>query len=396
MRNLIKLGEMRSSSSARWLNCPGSTVLAAGEVSESSDFAIDGTAAHALLEYCLAFEASPEDVIGQAFDVEGVAVAITEEISDAVAFALDWLYENDDPTNADFEAKLTGHAIGLPELTGHVDYRRVSGSHLIVVDFKYGAGQVVEAFDNKQLLTYALLSLADSGEPIETVQLVVIQPRGRGELVKLWDCTFADVAEHLKQVSQTSRVVDYLTNNPHEALSRLHGGDHCQFCPAMAKCPTYAEPAGEAALAAFSAEGYFLQLTDAEVAFWYDNATRFRAFLTAVTDIAKTRRDNGGMPGFKFVDSLANRSWKHSDKAIEASLVSLGVDVDKIRKPAQLLGPSPIEKLTPPEGMTRKQYKAELATMTHRPVKGRALVRDSDRRESNEVDPGTMFDEVAT
>ena len=392
---LIQIGEMRSSSAARWLACPGSTVLTAGEPSKSDAYASEGTAAHALLEYCLRFDAYAWDAVGDEFNVEGVTVQVTEEMADAVGFAVNWLYQNDKPNDATFETKLNGMSLGLPELTGHVDYRRIDGRHLTIIDYKHGAGVTVEAVGNAQLLSYAALSMADAGEPIETATLGIIQPRGRGDQVKLWQTDFATIAEHIKKVSQIARVVDYLKQNPEESLDRLNGGDHCQFCPALVKCPTYNEPAVEAMLSAFSVEGYFLNLTDAEVSFWYDNASKFRKFVDAVSDLAKERYNAGGMPGYKLVESLANRTWNASADVVEAKLTSLGFDASQLRKPAAMLGPKPIEELSV-DGMTKKEVKAVVAELVHRPVRGVSLVHDTDKRPSAEVDAASEFDDVTT
>ena len=130
--------------------------------------------------------------------------------------------------------------------------------------------------------------MANSDEPIQTFTLVIIQPRGRGDAIKIWNTDFATVVTHVKRVSATARVVDYLTQNPAEALNRLHAGDHCQFCPAIAKCPVYGEPATEASLASLDADGYFLNATDDEIAYWYDNAKRFRKFLDRITCLLYT------------------------------------------------------------------------------------------------------------
>ena len=393
MQQLIKIGEMRSSSMERCNACPGSAILAGGEISESDEYAREGTAAHTLLEYCLRMEVSPESSIGTKMQVEGHDVTVSEDMAKAVGTATDWVNANEKPRQAEFERRLTGAAIGLPEWTGTVDYSRVADRHCTIVDYKHGASVTVEAIGNEQLLSYGALVMANADEPIETFSLVIIQPRGRGDAIKVWDTDFATVVAHVKRVSATARVVDYLTQNPAEALNRLHAGDHCQFCPAIAKCPVYGEPATEASLASLDADGYFLNATDAEIAYWYDNAKRFRKFLDRITELAKKRKDAGGMPGFKYVESLANRAWKDPAHA-KAILVGAGLPVEITE--TKLLSPTKAEKLDPPEGMTAAELKEAVATLVHRPVRGLALVRDSDRRAPAGVDAVAEFDEVAT
>jgi len=45
--------KLSASSSKRWLSCPASVPLSAGIIRTTSKFAAEGTAAHALGEYCL-------------------------------------------------------------------------------------------------------------------------------------------------------------------------------------------------------------------------------------------------------------------------------------------------------------------------------------------------------
>ena len=136
MQQLIKIGEMRSSSMERCNACPGSTILAGGEISESDEYAREGTAAHTLLEYCLRIEVPAEASIGMKICVEGYDVTVSEDMAKAVGTATDWVNANEKPRQAEFERRLTGAAIGLPEWTGTVDYSRVADRHCTIVDYK--------------------------------------------------------------------------------------------------------------------------------------------------------------------------------------------------------------------------------------------------------------------
>ena len=99
------------------------------------------------------------------------------------------------------------------------------------------------------------------------------------------------------------------------------------------------------------------------------------------------------MPGFKYVESLGNRAWKDPAYA-KATLVGAGLPVEVTE--TKLLSPTKVEKLDPPEGMTTAELKDAIAALIHRPVRGLALVRDSDRRAPAGVDAVAEFDEVAT
>lgn len=400
---LIQIGEQRASSTKRWLSCVGSAIICGGEISTTDEFAAEGTAAHTLLEYCLRFDGDPTDSVGSTIVVdegpdERYEVEVTKEMADAVAVAIDWIKEN---LSANFvaEKKMTGAAIGLPQWTGHVDVSDYveAARMLTVVDFKYGAGVAVKAYENKQGLSYAAMSMPHVG-PVETVRIVIIQPRRQNpfesETADVWETDFGRIVSHIQEVSETSRVIDWLKDNPEHAKDRLTPGDHCQFCPALLKCPAIHEPVREVAASGFDDVGFLLSLTPDEVAYWYANKKRVTKWLGVLSDRARQLADAGKLPGYKLVQALENRSWIDEPKAYEA-LVAAGIDPDDLNvvTPDKLRSPSQTEKLELPEGMRRKDLAELVKQHTKRPPKGFTIVKDDDPRPNAVTDAAAEFDD---
>lgn len=394
--NLIQIGEQRASSTSRWLACLGSAIICGGETSKSDEFSLEGTAAHLLLDFCLCFEASPEEELGSTIAVEGVDIEVTADMVEAVGIAYRWIKEN---LSADFvtEKKMNGAGIGLPLWTGHVDIQDYDEAErmLTVVDYKHGAGVRVRAYENLQGLSYAAMSMtSQSFGPVDKVRIVIIQPRIGDDPVDEWLTDFGRVAEHIRDVSEATRTIEFLAENPHLVKDRLRTGDHCQFCPAILKCPAIHEPLQEVALAGFDDHGFLQTLSADEVAHWYTNVKRINKWVEALKKRARELADTNSLPGWKLADALANRQWVDEEKA-KLTLEQFGIGEEEliVKTPDKMLSPSRTESLPLPDDVTRKELKEIVCELTHRAVKGLTLVPDSDPRENKIIDAFSEFDD---
>ena len=171
---------LSASSSDRWLHCPPSARLCETYEDKGSDYAAEGTDAHALCEYKL-------------------LKALGMEATDPTK-SLDWY-------NAEMEDCATGYASFIMELLEdakqtcsdpvvlieqRVDFSRwveqgfgtsdailISDGTMHVIDYKHGLGILVCAEDNPQMKCYALgaLELFDDIYDIDTVSMTIYQPR---------------------------------------------------------------------------------------------------------------------------------------------------------------------------------------------------------------------------
>jgi hypothetical protein len=128
---------------ATWGSCPGSVPLSDGIVEKTSSYAKEGTAAHALLEECLIDGLNAEDKLGERYEVEGESFEVTNEMADAVNSSIDIVRSYlDEGAIMQVEqqvpiAFLTGETGA--EGTCDVAILCEGGTHLVIIDFKYGA-----------------------------------------------------------------------------------------------------------------------------------------------------------------------------------------------------------------------------------------------------------------
>ena len=318
------------SGASRWTKCSAS-LLYYGVDDGGSEYANEGTAAHDLAEKCLKLEDEdgfPEASIFVGDEIDGCAV--THEMADAVQCYLDAirkeitrLAEGGVVVSQRYEVRLLGGEIYGDSFGGTIDCLLETASEVVVVDFKYGAGVLIDAVDNLQLTCYLMLS---TGEADVIRKAVIVQPRtwNFSDKVKAWYVPVDDynnLAASIVEKIQLSRS-EYIYKS----------GDHCQFCPGKAHCPELKE----------------ITLTASE-AIVINNET-------ALEVVAVKKRVNQAIK--KLVRSYYNREWK---------------DGYKVEADGKLLSPAQAEKL-------KHLTKEEIDGLTIRRVKGVKAVPESDLR----------------
>ena len=242
---------------SRWSTCPGSVALTADMPNTSSIHAATGTVAHEICELCLidahklANSGDAYRFVRDTFQQEGYSITVDEEMADAVNIYVETIIED-----ATDDAQLfVEHKFHLKRLHEGLFGTNDAGlffpkrKHLTIYDFKYGAGIPVRAKANGQLLYYAIGALEklheDHGAYVDTVELVVIQPRTSGEPVERWSCDVMDVMDFAGELLAAVKRTE-------EPNAPLVAGSHCRFCPANGKCAGQLQQAMAAAKAEFA------------------------------------------------------------------------------------------------------------------------------------------------
>jgi hypothetical protein len=368
-----------ASSMYRWAACPGSVRESAGIESESSEYAKEGTAAHALAEACLTGEYNAQFFVGQEFtyDDHGNAesIVVTQEMADHIQVYLDHVREVADHKDA---VLLVEHKFHLKELNEHLFGTadaviwRPDNQTLYVYDLKFGAGLPVEVNNNSQLKYYALGALLGLKFPAKHVEFGIIQPR----------CFHADGPVRTK-VMHAADLIDFAadlvdavaaTEDPN---APLHAGDWCKFCPASFKCKELVRRKNEAMKLEFAADKPY---DPEELAAALEAVPLVKAWLSAIDSFAYKEAEAGRCPPrFKLVEKRATRKWNTDDKptllkALSVSGVGLVNFVEeKMKSPAQ------VEKLLP------KEHRELLAALTVKESSGHTLVPADDKREALKV-----------
>jgi len=377
--------EHGASSAYRWLACPGSVSLSRGIRDKTSEYAIEGTAAHELAELALKKERDASFWIGM--QIENVEV--TEEMAEAVQVYVDHIKSllcPDDDLR--LEQRITLDKINPPRpMFGTADcviYRRAT-KELFVYDYKHGAGVPVEAVGNKQLRYYALGALLslDSTEPCTTITAGIIQPRANHSDGPIREETFS-AGELLDFAAELVEGVE-ATLRPDAALNP---GSHCRFCKAAALCPAKRDQAFELAKIEFGEDALLpnhidpRQMTIEQVANFLTLADQIEDWLRAMRSHVQSELEAGRpVPGWKLVNKRATRVWTSQEQVVEWA-TKFGLHEDeildkKVKSPAQL------EKIVGKKNLP-KDLVSSVST-------GYTLARESDKRPAAEVFAGQEF-----
>ncbi len=338
------------SSADRYIHCSGSVYLREkfGVEEVESEFATEGTVAHAAAAICLL---SGEDAWTSIPDVEQAR---------AVQMYLDYARGLDGDTMVELDVRAPAFH---PDAFGRLDLAVFNPDGfedvaLEIVDYKHGIGVQVSAIGNAQTRSYAQWFIDGETWPAhvprlesaQRVKLTIAQPRGyhpegpiRSEILT--------VGELSSWVYGTLRPAMQNAGKPQYAM-----GDWCHFCPAKLMCPEQRALAGDAMVAVAEIEAMVQRAEPAEAAFgkaaqlakldnewldaWYGRLELLDWFKKAVRDTvgqrAKLRPE--AFKNAKLVYAIADRQWKSEAKPQD----TFG---DAAYTERKILSPAQIEKL---------------------------------------------------
>jgi hypothetical protein len=385
-----------ASSANRWMNCPGSNKLIEKLPfkPQSGPYALLGSAAHALAEYCLSFNEDPTIWIGstgpikdsKGREVISQEVFIDENMVEAVAVYIEYI--ND-------KLKLGGELFietkfdlshlheGMFGTADAAIYNPMLGI-LEIVDYKHGQGVAVSPERNSQAMFYGLgaLHAFDEKFEIDKIILTIVQPRAAGAPVKTWETTprvLIEFGEQLKKAAQAT----------YRKGAKLETGDWCKFCPVQPLCPKIKQRSLEVAQSVFNDESQIV-LPDPKL-LSFDQLKEILDFSDTLTNWLKTAEGfalelaqrGSKIPGYKLVQKRANRRWVKSEGAVAEELeLMTGLPRSTFFAEPKFMSPAQIEKL--------KIDKNLVASLTETPDNGTTLALAEDRRA--EVAPVTAQD----
>lgn len=328
-----------ASSASRWLACPKSygLIQATGSVGEESPEAALGTAAHALAEECLALNKDAWEYTGLSIytDVANSDKSLTvgygeNEIDpDAVQVYLNYvrsLAEIADKSAV--ELRLGDKWQPHPLYKGTADTVAVGSNWLEIVDYKNGAGIIVEP-GSPQLKYYgvgAYKELASHLPDDAEVRLTIVQPRAACQDIRTHHMTVGE----LRAWSRDVLVPGMLKAEAGEG--DFVTGEHCRFCPAILHCPKQHEDMK--ALNQIDDS----KVTDEDLDLLYPTFATVKMFMKAAEKRLMARLMAGGtLNNAKLVQKrAAGRVWKEEAPALLET--ELGDDAfdKKLKSPAQV------------------------------------------------------------
>ena len=346
------------SSASRWLNCTPSAKLEAAELSQGpSEFAEEGTEAHALADIKLAYmlkKITPAEYSNQ-FDAfimlsRYYNTEFNEYVNSYCQEVMDIIKV--DYADVDVEVYLEERVNFddiVPQGSGTSDVVIVAREFIHNIDFKFGKGVPVSAIDNTQLRLYSLGSLKTFRLKgvFKKVRMTIIQPR-------LYDKSTEELAvEVLNDWAQT--YVKPRAELANKGEGPLVPGDHCKFCKLKGKCEalaqaqlTSAKSEFELAVVADPVTPTILepnQMSPEMLARILTIAPKFQDWFKDVAKYATAAMINQGLqlPGYKVVRGRSTRLITDKAKVAEVLRTNGYEDHVYLSEP-ELLGITALEK----------------------------------------------------
>ena len=354
---------LSASGSHRWLNCTPSARLELEFENTGSEAAREGTAAHALCEHKLkrALHMRSRRPVSD-YDSDEM-----EECTDAYVDFVMEQYEAakqvcEDPVIL-IEQRLD-FSCYVPDGFGTGDCLIVASPRLHVIDFKYGLGVLVDAYQNPQMMLYALgaLRIFDCLYDIEEVAMTIFQPRR--ENVSTWTISVDDLREWAETTLKPKADLAF------KGEGEYTPGSWCQFCRAAVKCRARAEAKLELARFEFTRPPLLSDEEIEEILGKLDDLTKWANEIVAYAQDAAINHGKE-WSGFKLVESRTNR--KYTDEEAVAHAAAAAGYHDIYRK--SLIPITEMEKL-----MGKQTFKEVLGSLVIKPAGRPTLVPASDKR----------------
>lgn len=353
------------SSSLRWLNCTPSAILESKFESRTSQAAEEGTAAHAQCEHKLkrALHRRSKRPISN-YDSDEM-----QEFTDAY---VDFVLEQLDIAKQSCRDPLVlieqhvDFSDYVPDGFGTADCVIVADDKLHIIDFKYGMGVLVDAYDNPQMKCYALgaLGIYESLYDIKEVSMSIFQPRR--ENVSTWTTSIEELKSWAEEVLKPRAEMAL------KGEGEYCPGEWCTFCKASVRCRARAEEKMKLAQEEFKLPPL---LNDDEI----------EKILTAIPDLTKWANEimayatesavshGKQWNGFKVVEGRSIRKYKDEDAVAKACKEAGYKDIYR----QSLITLTEMQKL-----MGKKTFEEVLGELIIKPKGKPTLVPVSDKRQA--------------
>lgn len=354
---------LSASSAHRWLLCPPSAKECAKLPDVSSEYARQGTDAHTLCEYKVKkalgrkMKDPTEDLTFYNEEMEEYASEYAQFVMESLSAAKEHCK---DPLVL-VEQRLD-FSRWVPGGFGTGGCVIVADDTLMVIDFKYGLGVLVNAEKNSQMMCYALgaLSLFDGIYDIKEVNMTIFQPRRENV------STASMTKEELLHWAET--VLKPTAELAAQGKGEYKAGDHCRFCKLKATCRKRAEYNLALAKYDFAVPS---TLEDEEIEIVLSRVDELMNWAGEVKEYALQQALSGkSWKGWKLVEGRSNRRYVN-EEAVAAKVEEAGFDPYE----KKLLGITAMTKQ-----LGKKKFDELLKGLIEKPQGKPVLVPESDKR----------------
>lgn len=361
--------KLNPSAAERWIHCPGSIRLSEQcAPPESSEYAEEGTRAHALAE------AKLKEMIGEITTKELKRIekklqpdAEMEEATNLYRDRVAEILAGAGPYGELMIEQRLNLEKWIPESFGTSDAVVIGNDRIEVIDLKYGKGIKVQAENNPQLRLYGAgaAALFESLYEFTTVRMTIIQPRL--DHISTEGMPLRALMEWVKET------VAPKAKEAYTGKGEVTAGEWCRWCPAKAICRKRAEE--NLALAKLDFKKPEL-LTADEIGDVLTQAEKLSSWAADIQNYALKQAIAGEhFDGWKLVEGRANRVITDQIEAAK-KLKAAGFDEAVLYK-RELYGITQLEK-----NCGKKKLGEVLGDLIQKPQGKPVLVPESDRREA--------------
>ncbi|MCH5241774.1 MAG: DUF2800 domain-containing protein [Muribaculaceae bacterium] len=364
-----------ASNSHRWLECTPSARAEQLYPDLGSDFAKEGSLAHAIAAKKLK-ERLGQPVYAEIAEIKELSEFMSGEMEEYTTEYADFVMERYmEAVRNTPEGKVRPHLFVEKRLDysewvkdgfGTGDAVILSYDMLEVIDFKYGKGVKVDANNNPQMKLYALGTAEEFSYcyDFDQVRMTIYQPRMGN--ISSWETYGGDLLEWAERHVKPLATLAWFGEGSRKS------GDWCRFCKAKGNCPRFT---------ADCMVEYFMN-PNAEA---LDPKTISRIFgmMSSIKDWVKAIEDksladalNGvEIPGYKLVEGKSNRKIT-DQRGLLIKLTMSGYDSEALMMSRKLKTLTELEKL-----IGKKKFGKLSQGFIEKPAGKPTLVPVGDKRE---------------
>ena len=322
-----------------YVNCPYSAKYESlkGITPESNQEAEIGTAAHDIASAKLIYGRDSNKVKDRMYNYAELGMDIHDMVKYADEY-VDFVLSHIGEYSIVRVEEMLNLSQWIPNTYGTCDCIIYEPNEVTVIDYKYGRVDI-PAKDNYQLIAYAcgaMMAIPYKVRP-ETINLVIYQPRTKGNTVKTWTISYDELLTQAKLVKTQILKIDTAT------LSDRKASKHCQHC-GNKLCPLRLKYISEL-LDIDTAKEF---LSDAEL-YNFQTIKRLvtRQLQNLENDIFELYADGEIMQDYDMQYSNGRKVWTDEEK-VKQILIDNEEDVLTTPSPTQLenkIGPEKLQKL---------------------------------------------------
>ncbi len=336
---------------------------------------VKGTFLHEISAECLEFGLDPFDFVGRSRIIDGFRCVMDDTDAQQMQAGLDKIAE------LGLERLYVEKRVSMEEWSegdfGTLDIGGWTKKVIVVADWKWGAGELVELENNLQFMIYALcfwFYIARHHTKARLFRLIKMQPKA-GEPWVEWEITLDDLLEFAEELRKRAAA----TRAPDAKLRA--GSKQCRWCRAKINCAEHARYClkllGLGLDVLDEEEPWVMpdpnRLTQEQRIRVYENQATVKRWLREIeSSLLSDYMDGKDVPGMKAVQGRGgHRAWTNLKRVTDILRVQIGrkAFTKKLKTPAQ------VEEL-----IGKHEFKALLGRFTEQPPGGPVLVKESDKR----------------